>query len=286
MKFNFSLRARQTDDRYALVKAWTADKQWELYATLLSASLYDPFYDQPAEQLAVLRKLVRDNDPVFVARLAVHLREKLHLRNLSFILAAELSVVCKDKDLIGRLTGRIIQQAGEIPVWLEYYARVRGSLNGKPLRVTAALRKNLAIHFNRLDAYRFVRLTKAQQVKLKYALSLVRPKTAGKAQQALFRRILQDKLPARNAWHSEYETLRLRNYDSQEIRQSVLREKWKEGISAFRMGYTALLNNLSNILAAGVSGKVLKLAAEYLGNATAVAGSRQSPDRTRRRQAP
>jgi hypothetical protein len=43
------------------------------------------------------------------------------------------------------------------------------------------------------------------------------------------------------------------------------------------MGYTALLENLPNILAAGVSGKVLKLAAEYLGNAAAVTGSLQSP---------
>jgi hypothetical protein len=43
------------------------------------------------------------------------------------------------------------------------------------------------------------------------------------------------------------------------------------------MGYTALLENLPNILAAGVSGKVLKLAAEYLGNAAAVTGSRRSP---------
>src|SRR5882672_268387 len=135
MKFNFSLRARQTDERYAFVRTWTMDKQWELYAALLSASLYESFYDQPAERLTELRKLIRDNDPVFVARLAVHLREKLHLRTLSFILAAELSGVCKDKELIGRLTERVIQHAGEIPRWLDHYAHVKGSRTGKVLRM-------------------------------------------------------------------------------------------------------------------------------------------------------
>jgi hypothetical protein len=253
------------------------DKQRELYAALLSASLYESFYDQPAEQLAELRKLIRDNDPLFVARLAVHFREQLQLKTLSFILAAELSRVCKDKELVGKLTGRVIQHAGEIPRWLDNYAQATGKRPGKSLRITSALRKHLAIHFNRLDTYRFVRLTKVQQVRLRYALSLVQPRATGKAQQALFRRILQDKLPARHAWLSEYEAVRQQNYDSIEIRQAALREKWKEGISTFRMGYAALLENLPDILAAGVSGKVLKLAAEYLGNAAAVTGSRQSP---------
>jgi hypothetical protein len=275
MKFNFSLRARQTDDRYAFVKVWTTDQ--ELYEALLSASLYGSFYHQPVEQLTAIRKLIRDNDPLFVARLAVHFREDLCLRTLSFVLTAELAGVCKDKELIARLAGRVIRQASEIPTWLDYYARVKGSKAGKTIQITAALRKSLAIHFLRLDAYQWVRLTKAQQARMRYALSIVRPRAKGKAQQALFRRMRQDKLPARNAWQAEYEALQQQHYDSPELKQTVLREKWKEGISTFRMGYTTLLEKLPEILSAGVSGKVLKLAAEYLGNAAAVAGSRQSP---------
>ena len=309
MKLNFSLRARRTDEQYARVRVWTTDKQWELYEALLSAHLYDSypgvpergssegqtsavcgdratfcpepnprtFYHQPAAQLAAIRKLIRDNDPLFVARLAIYFREQLHLRTLSFVLAAELAEVCKDKALIGMLIGRVIQQANEIPIWLDYYARAGGRRAEKFLRVNPLVRKYLATHFNGLDAYRFVRLTKVQQARLRYAMSLVKPKAAGKAQQALFRRILQDKLPARNEWQSEYEALLQQHYDSPELRQSALREKWKEGISTFRMGYNTLVEKLPDVLAAGVSGKVLKLAAEYLGNAAAVAGSYMSP---------
>ncbi|HEY4209561.1 MAG TPA: TROVE domain-containing protein [Puia sp.] len=251
------------------------DRQRELFEALLTAQLYDGFYRQPGEQLAAIRKLIRDNDAQFVAKLAVYLREELHVRTLSFVLTAELAAVCKDKALIGRLTGRVIQQANEIPAWLDYYEVVRDK--GRGVKLSSELRKSVGGHFNRLDTYRYVRLTKAQQVRLRHALSVVRPKAAGKPQQALFRRILQDKLPARNAWQSEYEALQGHPYDSVELKQSALREKWKEGISAFRMGYKALLEHLPDVLEAGVSGKVLKLAAEYLGNAAAVAGSRLSP---------
>jgi hypothetical protein len=273
MKLNFSLKARQTDEQYARMRIGTSDKQQELYEALLCAHLYDSFYHQPAEELVSIRKLIRDNDPKFVAGLAIYLREQLQLRALAFVLTAELANVCKDKALIGVLVGRVIGQASEIPAWLDYYAQTRKTGAALP----SILRKSLGAHFNRLDTYRYVHLTKAQQVRLRYALATIRPRAAGKAQQVLFRRILQDKLPARNAWLSEYETLIRQHYDSRELKHSTLREKWKEGISSFRMGYKSLLEKLPDILAAGVSGKVLKLAAEYVGNAAAVTGSRLAP---------
>jgi hypothetical protein len=249
--------------------------QRELYEALLTANLYHPFYQQPAEQLASIRRLIGENDPLFVARLAVYFREQLDLRTLAFALTAELAGLCKDKALTGRLAGRVIQQASEIPALLDHFEAAKN--NGGVLKLPSELRKNLGVHFNRLDTYRYVRLTKAQQARLRHALSVVRPKAAGKAQQTLFRRIRQDRLPARNAWQSEYEALQGQHYDSPDLRQSTLRDKWKEGISAFRMGYKALLEKLPDVLAAGVSGKALKLAAEYLGNAAAVTGSGLPP---------
>jgi hypothetical protein len=81
----------------------------------------------------------------------------------------------------------------------------------------------------------------------------------------------------RSTWEQEWHALYQQHYDSPEQRQVSLRDKWKEGISSFRIGYPALLDNLRPMLCAGVSGKVLKLAAEYLGNPAAVAKSDISP---------
>ncbi|HXB32515.1 MAG TPA: hypothetical protein VNV35_03805, partial [Puia sp.] len=81
----------------------------------------------------------------------------------------------------------------------------------------------------------------------------------------------------RTSWEEEWNALHRGHYDSQEQRQVMLRDKWKEGISSFRIGYPALLRNLQTMLCAGVSGKVLKLAAEYIGNPAAAGPDGQSP---------
>lgn len=283
MKLSFSLKGkRQTDSRYAVVKAGIPDAQWQLYTALLSASLDESFY-QPAgdngssagDRLPSLREKVRDNDPAFVAKLAVYLREKMNLRPLSFIVTAELAALHGDSEWIGSLIARVLQQTGEIPEWMDYYTRAnRGA--AKPGR---AVLRGLTMVCNRLDEYQFTRYTREEQVRVKKTLSLIRPKAKDKAQRILFRKIGKDLLPGRTTWQQEWNAVQQQKYDSLEGQQAALRDKWKEGISSFRIGYAALVDHLPQILAAGVSGKVLKLAAEYLGNAAAIAGSGISPYR-------
>jgi 60 kDa SS-A/Ro ribonucleoprotein len=105
----------------------------------------------------------------------------------------------------------------------------------------------------------------------------LQPKAADRRQKALFTRLLRGQIPVRTSWEQEWHALHRQQYDSVEQRQVALRDKWKEGISSFRIGYAALLLNLQPMLSAGVSGKVLKLAAEYLGNAAAAGPAGQSP---------
>jgi 60 kDa SS-A/Ro ribonucleoprotein len=281
MKFNFSLKGkRQEEGRYAAVKAWVSDEQWELYTALLSASLDSrsgTSYRQADEKPSLFRELIGNNDPVLVAKLAVYFREELHLRTLSFIVVAELAVLHGDKEWISRLMARILQQPAEIPEWMECYVQAN---NGKDTaRPGRQVLKGIATVFSRLDEYQFTRYTREEQRKVKKALVLIRPKPKDKTQRVLFAGISKDRLAARTTWQMEWNELKQRNYDSPELQQAALRDKWKEGISSFRIGYAALLDQLPEILAAGVSGKVLKLAAEYLGNAIAVAGSGISPFR-------
>jgi 60 kDa SS-A/Ro ribonucleoprotein len=108
-------------------------------------------------------------------------------------------------------------------------------------------------------------------------LQWLQPKPATRLQAAFFGRIQRGQIPVRTTWLQEWQALHLHHYDNPGQRQVILRDKWKEGISSFRIGYTALLDNLQPMLCAGVSGKVLKLAAEYLGNAAAAGPAGQSP---------
>src|SRR5579864_4371780 len=216
MKLSFSLKGkRQTDSHHAVVKAGMPEVQWRLYTALLSAFLDESCYQPAGDKLSSLREKVRDNDPAFVAKLAVYLREKMNLRPLSYIVTAELAALHGDSEWVGSLIARVLQQAGEIPEWMDYYIRANGgaaSLSragvsvarpGRPgtlrlgvVKPGRAVLKGLAAVCNRLDEYQFTRYTREEQLKLKKSLSLIRPKAKDKVQRILFRKIGKDRLPA------------------------------------------------------------------------------------------
>jgi 60 kDa SS-A/Ro ribonucleoprotein len=168
----------------------------------------------------------------------------------------------------------------DVPVWLDCFRRSGESgdtKNGSARKLGRAVSKSLSILLNQLDEYQFSRYNRETQAGIKEALLFIRPKVADRDQKALFARIQHDQVMARPTWEQEWHALHQQRYDSLEQRQVILRDKWKEGISSFRIGYTALLDNLQPMLCTGVSGKVLKLAAEYLGNAAAVTRAGHSP---------
>ncbi|HXB94156.1 MAG TPA: hypothetical protein VNU70_03320 [Puia sp.] len=270
MKFSFSQRGKRhpPDTRYAFVKAPLPDAQWELYTTLLSASLATTGSGQPTFE--AIRKEIRNSDPDLIAGLAVYFGEQGQpiFRELAFLLTAELAARKGkgDDEQTALLVTRIVRQATDIPKWLEYFA---GAANyGR--RPGRAIRKRLTLLLQHLDEYQYGRCDRTTQLGLREAFSLLRPRATDRSRKILYSRIIRDQIPVRTTWVEEWHALHRQHFDSPELRRLMLREKWKEGISSFRIGYAVLLENLLPMLSAGVSGKVLKLAAEYLGNAAAV----------------
>ena len=276
MKFNFSLRGRQSADaRYAYVRTGTPDVRENFYQHVLAASLtsdIDPTGPLSEEGMAI-RKAIKASDPDGIARLAIHLSEERDFRATAIWLTAELAAVAGNEEETGLLVQRIVRQPMDIPLWLQYFHRAAG-VGVKPGR---AVRKQLNNLFHRLDEYSFARYSRETQTAVRATLQTLRPKAADKTRKNLFAKIVRDQLPVRSNWEQEWHALHHQHYDSPEQRQVALRDKWKEGISSFRIGYAPLLDNLRPMLCAGVSGKVLKLAAEYLGNAAAVSRSRTTP---------
>ena len=274
MRFYFSQKGKQpADTRYALVKAGLPDAQWDLFTTLVSGSLTASPAEHQVEDLEILRREVRSHDTAFMTRLAIYFGEEKNFRDLAFLLTAELAAIAGNEESTGAIVARIIRVPMDIPLWLDYHARATKP-GRKPGR---AVRKHLALLFNKLDEYQYSRSNRQSQLALRDALRWLGPKPADRTRKLLFSSILRDHIRVRTTWEQEWHALHQQHYDSLEQRQVTLRDKWKEGISSFRIGYTPLLDNLRPMLCAGVSGKVLKLAAEYLGNAAAVKRSGTSP---------
>lgn len=250
--------------------------QAELIKVLLAASLPATDSLEAGTAYILLRQTIRQTDRGSLAAAAIHFREQLGLREFAFLLTAEMAAVYDD-ERTGQLVQRIIQQPGEIPAWLHHYARTGRYAQSGRQQPGRQIRKHLSVLLNRLDEFQYARYDTAVRNGLKKALAGLHPRPAGRAQRRLFARILGDQTPVRTSWEEEWHASYRLHYDSAEQRQVTLRDKWKEGISSFRIGYPALLGNLHAMLCAGVSGKVLKLAAEYLGNAAAAGPGGQSP---------
>jgi 60 kDa SS-A/Ro ribonucleoprotein len=281
MKFNLKRKngAAQTVN-YGGEKAYVLTPAVELYTAVATAGLSDKFYATANEFLVRLRGMIAKNDAAFVAKLAVYAREQMYLRSVPLVLAVELAKQQSGNSIVGKLTNRVVQRADEITELLSYYALANERKDTKKLnKLSKQLQKGLAEAFNKFDEYEFAKYNRDADVKLKDALFLVHPKAKDEAQQGLFDKIVKDELQVPYTWEVELSVLGQQKFDSLELKQAAFRAKWEELIFSNKLGYMAVLRNLRNILEAEVSKEALNKVCEYLGNAKAVANSKQLPFR-------
>ena len=104
--------------------AFTLSPDLELYSKVCTTALGGEFYIPDTNDLLnSIKTLVRKNDPLFVAQLAVYARESMYLRAIPLVLAVELAKVHKGDDLVRRMTRRVINRADELAEILVYYAK-------------------------------------------------------------------------------------------------------------------------------------------------------------------
>ena len=280
MKFNLKMGSKEKQTvNYEGEKAFVLTPQLELYTAVATAALSDQFYEKAVDKLQRLRELIAKNDAEFVAKLAVYAREQMYLRSVPLVLTVELAKQQSGNSVVSRLTNRVVQRADEITELLAYYSLANERKDVKKLnKLSKQLQKGLAEAFNKFDEYQFAKYNRDAAVKLKDALFLVHPKAKDEAQQSLFDKIVKDELKAPYTWEVELSILGQQKFDTAELKQAAFRAKWEELIFN-KMGYMATLRNLRNILEAEVSKEALNKVCAYLGDAKAVANSKQLPFR-------
>ncbi len=280
MRFNFIKKEVTETINYEGGKAFVLTPQLELYTAVATAALTDNFYEKAGDSLQRIISLIGKNDAVFVAKLAVYARENMYLRSVPLVLVTELAKQHNGDNLISALTARVVQRADEITELLAYYTQSNGRKEVKQLnRLSKQLQKGLSVAFNRFDEYQFAKYNRDAQVKLKDALFLVHPKAKDEAQQLLFDKIVNDELQTPYTWETELSALGKQQFENEAAKAAAVKAKWEELIFSNKLGYMALLRNLRNILEAAVSGDALNKVCSYIGNAGAVAKSKQLPFR-------
>jgi len=280
MRFNFLTKEKNKTVTYENAVAFTLTPEYELYAAVVTTGLSASFYEKEIVRLERIKSLIRKCNPVFVAKLAVYTRNDMHMRSVPLVLVVELAKIYSGDSLVSKMIVNVIQRADEITELLAYYQLANERQEVKKLhRLSKQVQKGLAQAFNRFDEYQFAKYNKNTAVSLRDALFLVHPKAKDADQQVLFNKIATDTLATPYTWETELSQLGQTPFASETERKSAFALKWEELIMSNRLGYMATLRNLRNILEAGVSAVAITKVCAYLGNAQAVAQSKQLPFR-------
>jgi hypothetical protein len=280
MRFNFLTKRKQQTVNHENALAWKMGPAAELYATVVTSSLSDTFYEATDERLSRLRTLIALNEPQFVARLAVYARTQMHLRSIPLVLVVELAKIHRGDNLVSQTIAAVVQRADEITELLAYYQQSNGRKGTKQLnQLSKQVQKGLALAFTKFDEYQFAKYNRPAAVKLRDALFLVHPKSQSESQQALYDKIATNALATPYTWETELSALGQQEFTSDLHRKAVFAQAWEQLIESRRLGYMATMRNLRNMVEAGVSARHIEMVCAYLSNATAVANSRQLPFR-------
>jgi 60 kDa SS-A/Ro ribonucleoprotein len=280
MKFNLLSKFKNQTVNHEGAKAFTLSAEMELYTAVVTWSLNDSFYEKDEARLNRLRQLIAACNPVFVGKLAVYARTKMHMRSVPLLLVTQLAKLHCGDDLVARVTDGVIGRADEITELLACYQTLNPRTGTKKLNhLSKQLQKGLQAAFNRFDEYQFAKYNRDGDIKLRDALFLVHPRAKDDAQQVLFNKIVNGDLQTPYTWETELSALGQLNFDSEEARVLAFRAKWEELIDSGKLGYMALLRNLRNIQQAGVSYAHFKKVCTRLADADEVARAKQFPFR-------
>lgn len=293
-------------------KGYTLDNKTALF--LLAASSMvgeDTFYERAEVRDGRLKNLVHavtQEDPEWIQRFISFLRNEMHMRSASVVVAVEYLVAGGPN--ARKVINDACSRADEPAEVLAYYISNYGGWDGKqyPLpapKLPQALRKGLGDACNRLYTEKAVLKWNgnSRELSMGNVLDLVHPKTDGP--NPVFKYVVDKhhgnptdigELTYIQNWHA------LQGY-SKEMRRAALNEPeilrsagmtWEslsgwlggpmdaqawEAMIESGMGYMALLRNLRNFEQAGVSKKYRELVINKLTNPDEVDASRQFPYR-------
>ena len=219
----------------------------ELYRTVLACMLFEDTYYEGGESVAQrIAKLVPEVQPDKVASLAMNARGAAKLRSVPLFLVREMARHDAYKPFVAETLNQVIQRADELAEFLALYWK-----DGKqPL--ANSVKKGLAKAFTKFDEYALAKYNRDNKVKLRDVLFLCHAKPQNKAQEKLWKRLIDDKLATPDTWET---ALSATQGDADNKK-----EAWERLLSENKLGAMALLRNLRNFEQTGVDRDLVKTA--------------------------
>jgi hypothetical protein len=212
-----------------------------LRRTVLSCMLWEgEFYEDGVQIAGRIHELVPQVEAAKVAALAVEARERMKLRHAPLLLVREMSRHASHRGLVAETLAQVIQRADELSEFVAiYWAGGRQPLS-------AQAKKGLASAFCKFDEYALAKYDRAGTVRLRDVLFLSHARPVDAAQADLWKRLAANQLATPDTWEVALSAAgRAEDADKRQVWERLLTER--------KLGALALLRNLRNLHAAGVS---------------------------------
>lgn len=196
------------------------------------------FYINGVESAKVMESLVGQVEPSFVANLAQAARGKFKLRHVPLFLMRGLA---KQGALKAQDLADVIQRPDEMSEFLSLYWK------DKKEPISNQVKKGLGLAFGKFNEYQLAKWDKnSAAIKLRDVMFLAHPKPTSPAQEALFKKIADQKLEIPDTWETELSA------------GADKRMTFTRLMSEGKLGGLAFLRNLRNMDQAGVGESVIR----------------------------
>lgn len=220
-------------------------KELQLRRSVMACLLWeDNFYVDGQTVGDRIASLVQEVAPEKVAQIAVEAREKQKLRHAPLWVVRAMAKSEAHKPYVSQTLTQVIQRADELSEFLALYWK------DKKQPLSKQVKKGLAQAFIKFDEYGLAKYNRDSDIKLRDVLFLCHAKPINKAQEKLWKKLIDDELKTPDTWEVELSA----------GKGLSKKESWERLITEGKLGAMALLRNLRNMEQAGVSDDLIRSA--------------------------
>lgn len=234
-RFNTVSQGTKTTN-LANAPAFSQTPELELVSILLTSFAQDQYYRSANDTFDKLKGLIAQCVPEFICKAAVYARTEFGMRSISHVVASEVAKYLAGKPYAKDFYHAVVHRPDDMMEILSYHT----ANNGK---IPNSMKKGFAKAFDKFDAYQIGKYRgDGKSFKLIDIINLVHPVPTDKNREAITA-LVNGTLKNTGTWESE-----LSKAGQQEDADNAKGEAWKGLIESGKIGYFALLRNLSNIL--------------------------------------
>lgn len=236
-------------------KARRMTPEQQLRRSVLNCMLWeDQFYEDGVSIAERIAGLVERVKPEAVAAVAIEAREDMKLRHAPLLIVRAMAKLPDHKAHVADTLDRIVQRPDELTEFLAiYWADALGPLQQRKKQpVSAQVKKGLAKALNKFDAYQLAKYDRDGPVRLRDVLFLTHAKPKDKAQEQVWKDLVDGKLASADTWEVSLSG----GKDKRETFERLIAER--------KLGALALLRNLRLMQQAGVPEETIAAALDQM----------------------